>query len=288
MVRATAHGGLVRAFAINATGVVREIRERHQTFPSATAALGRLSIGALMFGAMLKEEDQIVTIRVQGDGPGGSLVATANGAGEVRSLMSNPQAEIEENRNGKLNVRGLVGTSGHLTVSKDLGLRQPYAGTVELVSGEIGEDLTYYLATSEQTPSSVGIGVLVDVDNSVVAAGGYMVQLLPGLDDEAISRIEEMISALPHPTAMIRGGDTPEQILARIFGDDVAVLGRTPVRFACPCSRERVANALALLGNEEIDAMIEEASEDRHEIKCRFCNAAYYFTNPDLAALKTA
>ena len=288
MVRATAHGGLVRAFAINATGVVREIRERHQTFPSATAALGRLSIGALMFGAMLKEEDQIVTIRVQGDGPGGSLVATANGAGEVRSLMSNPQAEIEENRNGKLNVRGLVGTSGHLTVTKDLGMRQPYAGTVELVSGEIGEDLTYYLATSEQTPSSVGIGVLVDVDNSVAAAGGYMVQLLPGLDDDAISRIEEMISGLPHPTVMIRGGDTPEQILARIFGDDVAVLGRTPVRFACPCSRERVANALALLGNDEIDAMIEESTSDPHEIKCRFCNAAYYFTNPDLAALKSA
>ena len=159
MVRATAHGGLVRAFAINATGVVREIRERHQTFPSATAALGRLSIGALMFGAMLKEEDQIVTIRVQGDGPAGSLVATANGAGEVRSLMANPQAEIEENRNGKLNVGGLVGSSGHLTVTKDLGMRQPYAGTVELVSGEIGQDLTYYLATSEQTPSSVGIGV---------------------------------------------------------------------------------------------------------------------------------
>ena len=287
MVRATAHGGLVRAFAINATGVVREIRERHNTFPSATAAIGRLSIGALLFGAMLKEEDQLVSIRINADGPGGTLLASANGRGEVRGLIANPRPEIEENRNGKLNVSGVVGTTGQLTVTKDLGMRQPYAGTVEIVSGEVGEDLAYYLATSEQIPSAVGIGVFMNVDNSVDAAGGYMVQLLPGLSEEAVTEIESIIASLPHPTTMLRSGESPEQILGRIFGDDFDVIGKMPVRFACPCSRERVSNALAMLGNEEIDSMIADSPGQPHEIKCQFCNEAYYFSNPDLEALKT-
>jgi molecular chaperone Hsp33 len=285
MVRATAHGGLVRALAINATSVVDSLRQRHSTFPSATAALGRLATGALLFGGTLKEPDQLVTIRIQGDGPGGVLLASANGNGEVRGLIQNPQPDILENNNGKLNVRGVVGTSGQITVTKDLGMKQPYSGTVEIVSGEVGEDLAYYLATSEQIPSAVGIGVFVQTDGSVEAAGGYIVQLFAGLPDSVVSEIERVIASLPHPTTMLRSGDTPEQILHRIFGDDFEVLDRTPVRFACPCSRDRAANALRLLGPDEISSMIADAVDGATELKCEFCNEAYTFTNENLTAL---
>ncbi len=285
MIRAAAHGGLVRALAVNATSVVEALRERHGTSPSATAALGRLSMGALLFGAVLKEEDQLVTIRFQGDGPGGTMLASANGRGEVRALIQNPQPDVDDNREGKLNVRGVVGTSGHLTVTKDLGMKQPYAGTVEIVSGEVGEDLAYYLATSEQIPSAVGIGVFIETDGRVAAAGGYMVQIFAGVPDDVVAEIERVISTLPHPTAMIRNGDSPEQILTRIFGDDFQILGRTPVAFACPCSRERAANAIALLGPDEIGSMIADSNDVPTELKCEFCNETYYFTTADLTAL---
>ena len=286
MVRAIAHGGLVRALAVNTTSVVDQLRLRHGTFPSATAALGRLATGALLFGGTLKDDDQLVTIRIQGDGPGGVLLASANGKGEVRGLIQNPRPDIEENREGKLNVRGVVGTSGQLTVTKDLGMKQPYSGTVEIVSGEVGEDLAYYLATSEQIPSAVGIGVFVQVDGTVEAAGGYIVQLFAGLPEAVVSEIERVIAGLPHPTAMLRAGDSPEQILYRIFGDDFEILGTTPVSFHCPCSRERAANALRLLGADEIDSMIDGAADGKTELKCEFCNEAYVFTNADLSALK--
>jgi molecular chaperone Hsp33 len=285
MIRAAAHGGLVRALAINATSVAEALRQKHGTFPSATAALGRVSIGALLFGAVLKEEDQLVTIRLQGDGPGGTLIASANGKGEVRALIQNPQPDIQENREGKLNVRGVVGTSGHLTVTKDLGMKQPYAGTVEIVSGEIGEDLAYYLATSEQIPSAVGIGVFVETDGRVEAAGGYMVQIFAGVPEHTVAEIERVISTLPHPTEMIRSGDTPEQILHRIFGDDHEILARTPVSFACPCSRDRAARALMLLGPDEINSMIADSNGEPTELKCEFCTEAYIFPNEELASM---
>lgn len=285
LVRATAHDGLVRAFAINATNVVEELRRRHDIYPAATAALGRLSIGALLLGAMLKEHDHLVTIRIKGDGPGGTLLASANGNGDVRGLISNPQPDIDEVKDGKLNVSGVVGTTGHLTVTRDLGMRQPYAGTVELQSGEVGEDLAYYLASSEQIPSAVGIGVFMNADATVEAAGGYIVQLLPGLTDEQVGVIERIISGLPHPTTMLRSGDSPEQILTRIFGDDFEVLGTTPVRFNCACTRDRAANALMLLGGEELTSMIEQSDGKESELKCEFCNEAYYFSNDDLREL---
>jgi molecular chaperone Hsp33 len=285
MVRAMAHGGLVRALAVNATSVVADLRERHGTSPSATAALGRLAIGALLFGGTLKEEDQLVTIRINGDGPGGILLASANGKGEVRALIQNPSPDIEENRNGKLNVTGVVGTSGQLTVTKDLGMRQPYSGTVELVSGEVGLDLAHYLATSEQIPSAVGIGVLVERDSTVAVAGGYMVQIFAGLPEAVAIEIEQVIASLPHPTALLGSGATPEQILERIFGADFEVLGRTPVSFACPCSRERAAHALFLLGPDELNSMIADSVTGDTELKCEFCNEAYHFSNADLAEM---
>jgi molecular chaperone Hsp33 len=285
LVRASAFEGRVRAFAIDATNVVAELRSRHGTDPVTTAALGRLASGALLFGAMLKEAEQIVTIRVQGGGPAGTLLATANGAGDVRALVSNPQPDVEQVRNGKLNVAAAVGTTGRITVTKDLGMRHPYMGIVEIVSGEIGEDLAHYLLSSEQTPSAVGIGVFVRADGSVEAAGGYLVQIMPGLPDRELVSIEESIRALPHPTAMLRAGDSPEDVLERIFGGGVNMLDRLPVRFHCPCSRERAERALLLLGEEVIRGMINDAAGEHTELKCEFCTDTYPISVADLEAL---
>jgi molecular chaperone Hsp33 len=285
LVRATAHGGLIRAFALDAGGVVTELARRHQTWPAATAALGRLSIGALLFGAMLKEDDHLVTLRIKADGPGGTLLASANGRGEVRGLIANPQPDVAQSRNRKLNVSGVVGRRGELTVTRDMGLRHPYTGTVALVSGEVSEDLAHYLARSEQIPSALGIGVFVH--RAGIAAGGYLVQLLPGVSDDVAAGIEATIQGLPHPTRLLRDGDTPESILDRIFGaDGFEVLDRRPVRFACPCSRDRAERAIRLLGPGPIREMIEDArTEGRLELKCEFCTQLYHFSLQELEAL---
>ena len=281
LVRATALDGRVRAFSIRATELVDELRARHDTHPAATAALGRTAMGALLLGAAsLKQDDQVLTVEVRGGGPIGRILCTANGRGEVRGLVENPHAHVDDERPGKLNVAGVVGTRGYLSVTRDLGMRDPYRGTVEIQSGEIGEDLTFYLARSEQTPSAVGIGVFVVPDGSVAAAGGFLVQLLPGLRDDEIGAVEREIAALPHPTRMIRDGLTPYQVLERIFPGGFELLDERPVRFACPCSRERFESALVTLGGQEIQRLIEEEEKDYTEIVCHFCNEAYHFT-PD-------
>ena len=287
MVRATALDGLVRAFAIDSTATVGELRRRHATDPAVTAALGRLATGALLFGAMLKEEDQLVTVRVQGNGPAGTLLASATGNGEVRGLVSNPRPDVDQvNAHGKLNVSGVVGTEGRLTVTRDLGMRQPHTSTVELVSGEVGEDLAHFLATSEQIPSAVGIGVFVRATGDVEAAGGYIVQLMPGIADSHAARIESVIRDLPHPTTMLREGDGPEQMLTRIFDKDLQVLENKPVRFHCPCSRERAERALMLLGRDELKALIEaDAAKGATEVVCQFCTEKYTLTIQELEAL---
>jgi molecular chaperone Hsp33 len=287
MVRATALDGLVRAFAIDSTATVGELRRRHDTDPAVTAALGRLATGTLLFGAMLKDEDQLVTVRVQGNGPAGTLLASANGNGEVRGLVSNPRPDIEQvNELGKLNVAGAVGTEGRLTVTRDLGMRQPHTSTVEIVSGEVGEDLAHFLATSEQIPSAVGIGVFVQTTGEVEAAGGYIVQLMPGVSDTQAAAIESVIRDLPHPTKMLRDGDTPEQMLSRIFNNDLQILENKPVRFHCPCSRERAERALLLLGREELTGLIEaDSAKGYSEVVCQFCTTAYTLTIPELEAL---
>jgi molecular chaperone Hsp33 len=281
LVRATALDGRVRAFSIRATALVDELRARHDTRPAATAALGRTAMGALLLAAgSLKEDDQLLTVDIRGDGPIGRILCTANGRGEVRGLVGNPHADADDERPGKLNVAGVVGTRGRLSVTRDLGMRDPYSGTVEIQSGEIGEDLTFYLARSEQTPSAVGIGVYVVPDGSVEAAGGFLVQLLPGLSDGEIEAVERETAALPHPTRMIRDGLTPHQVLERIFPGGFQLLDERPVRFACPCSRERFESALVTLGGEEIRRLIEEEEKEYTEIICHFCNEAYHFT-PD-------
>lgn len=276
LVRATALDGLVRAFAIDSTDVVNEIVRRHSTIPVVTAAIGRLSTGALLFGAMLKEESHMVTLRMEGDGPAGVLLASANASGGVRGLVANPAPDVEQVRNGKLNVRGAVGTSGHLTVTKDLGLGQPYVGMVEIVSGEVGEDLAHYLLRSEQVPSAVGIGVYVQPDGAVGAAGGYLVQLLPGVSDRQAGAIEEVVAGLPHPTIMLREGITPEAMLHRIFNGRLDILDRREVRFECPCSQERVERALRMLGPDAISEMLAEGEpRGGTEVFCQFCNERY-------------
>lgn len=285
MVRATALDGRVRAFALNATGVVSELQRRHDTFPAVSAALGRTAMGALLLsGASLKEQDQALTVEVRGGGPVGRILATANGRGEVRGLVTRPQVHADS-VNGKLNVAGVVGTEGYLSVTRDLGMRETYQGTVELRSGEIGEDLAYYLAKSEQTPSAVAVGVFVRPDGSVDAAGGYLVQLLPGLDDAEIAEIEERLAGLPHPTRLIHDGAGPEQVLERVFPDGFEVLDRYPVAFRCPCSRERFESAIVTLGHDEIRRIIDEEEQPYTEVVCHFCNEAYHFSGEQMEAI---
>ena len=288
LVRATALDERVRAFALNATGVVSELRRRHDTYPAVTAALGRTAMGALLISAAtLKEEDQLLTVDVKGGGPVGRVVVTANGRGEVRGLVSNPHAHAES-VNGKLNVSGVVGTKGFLSVTKHLGMKDSYQGTVELLSGEIGDDLAYYLLQSEQTPSAVGVGVFVQPDHTVEAAGGYMIQLLPGLSEPEITEIEQRIAALPHPTQLLRDGATPEQILERIFPEGYTLGDRQPIRFHCPCSRERFEAGIISLGEEEVRRIIDEEEAPFTEVVCHFCNESYQFSPGEMEAILEA
>jgi molecular chaperone Hsp33 len=287
LVHATAFNGTVRALAVNSTTAVRELARLQSTGPAATAALGRVATGTLLLGATLKKDSHLVTVQVRGGGPVGTVLVSANGRGEVRGLVSNPHPEIPETVNGKLNVAGAVGTTGRLTVIKDLGLREPYNSTVELVSGEIGKDFAHYFARSEQLPSAVGLGVFVDSMGQVEAAGGYIIQIMGGLDGDDLDSIEREVASLPHPTTMIRQGETPEDILARVFGHAFNVLERTPVRFHCPCNRDRAERALILLGPAEIDAiMAQQKARGHSDVTCEFCGANYRFTLDQLAALK--
>ena len=283
LVRATALEGRVRAFALRATALVEEMRARHDTSPAVTAALGRTAMGSLLLSAAsLKEEDQLLTIEVRGGGPVGRVLCTANGRGEVRGMVSNPHAHAESIAPGKLNVAGVVGTSGYLSITKDLGMREPYRGTVELQSGEIGDDLAYYLMRSEQTPSAVGVGVFVTREAAVEAAGGFLVQLLPGLSDEEIAAVEREVAALPHPTRLIRDGLSREQVLERVFPGGYDLLDRYPVSFSCPCSRERFEAAIVTLGTEEITRIIEEEENEFTEVVCHFCSEKYHFSTGEM------
>lgn len=276
LVRGTAQEGRIRVFALDATGTVDSLRRRQGTDPVVTAALGRTALGALLLGSMLKREDQLVTLRVDGGGPAGVLLASATGAGDVRGLVANPRPEVEQVRDGKLNVSEAVGRSGRLTVTRELGVRQPYSSTVEMVSGEIGDDLAYFFASSEQVPSAVGIGVFVRPDGSVEAAGGYLVQILGGVSDSDVEEVESAVRELPHPTSMLRSGDTPEAILRRIFPEGLELLGKVPVRFHCPCSHERAERALVLLGAGELqEVRSQDEAQGFTELVCQFCGEAY-------------
>ncbi|MCC2684765.1 MAG: heat-shock protein Hsp33 [Paenibacillaceae bacterium] len=268
----------MRAIAASTTGIVEELRRRHDTTPTATAALGRTVTAALMMGAMMKGEERL-TVQIKGGGPIGQIVADANAKGEVRGYVDEPGVDLPLNARGKLDVAGAVGTEGYLYVTKDLGLKEPYRGSVPIVSGELGEDFTYYFAKSEQTPSAVALGVLVDVDRTVKAAGGLIIQLLPGVDEDEIAEIERQVANMPPITQLIDRGDTIEQIVEQLL-DSPQILQRMDARFQCQCSRERVRGTLIGLGKQEITDMLEE--DGKAEVVCHFCNETYVFSKEDL------
>jgi molecular chaperone Hsp33 len=283
LVKALAYNGHVRAYAVRTTETVSEAQRRHQTWRTASAALGRTITAGIMMGAMLKGEDKL-TIKIDGGGPLGPILVDSNAKGEVRGYVNNPEVDFESNEHGKLDVRRAVGTDGMLTVVKDVGLRDFFSGQVPLVSGELGEDFTYYFATSEQVPSSVGVGVLVNPDDSILAAGGFIFQLMPGIEDATITKIEARLKNIPPISKLVEKGLTPEEILGELFGEDkVKVLETMPVKFQCTCSKERFAGAITGLGAAEINAMIEE--DGKAEAHCHFCNERYQFSKEELEEL---
>lgn len=283
LVRAIAANGQVRAFAAYTKNTVETARQAHNTSPVVTAGLGRLLTAGAMMGSMMKGDRDVLTIKAEGSGPVGHYLVTADSKGNVKGYAANPNVILPANAAGKLDVGGSLGV-GLLTVIKDLGLKEPYTGTCELVSGEIAEDLTYYFASSEQTPSSVGLGVLMTKDNTVNVAGGFIIQLMPDATEETISIVEEKISTIKSVTSMFENGLDPEGIINLILGGlDPEILDKMPVRFYCNCSKERVSKALITIGRKELDNIIEE--NEPIEVKCHFCNKAYNFTVDELKKL---
>lgn len=269
----------IRALAVRSTELVEKARRAHETTPVATAALGRALSGTLLMGSMIKGGDEIRLI-IEGDGPLGRIITEANQKGDVRGYVSNPQVPLLINKEGKLDVAAGIG-KGQLTVIKNKLLRKSYESSVPLVSGEIGDDLTYYYAQSEQTPSAVGLGVLVDRDHSVKAAGGFIIQLLPGASEETIDILEENLKEINSVSRLIETGKTPEEILELILqGFDFRIMERKEVKYICKCDRERIAALLSSLGKEEIDDIIEK--EGKIEVRCHFCNHIYEFSIDDI------
>lgn len=282
LVKATLFDGKVRAYAVHSTALVKEAQERQDTWATASAALGRTLTITSMMGAMVKGDDTI-TVKIEGDGPLGAMVVDSDANGDVRGYVTNPHTDFPVNEAGKLDVSRAVG-EGTLSVVKDLGLKDYFTGQVPLVSGEISEDFTYYLATSEQVPSAVGAGVLINPDHSVLAAGGFMVQLMPGADDDIITKVEEAISSVPAISSLVEAGHTPEEILQTLFPDEaIQFLETMPVRFQCKCSKERIVQAIQGLGEAEIKAMIKE--DQGAEATCHFCNEVYKVTESELEEL---
>lgn len=284
LIKATVYDGMVRAYTIVSTETVEEARRRQDTWATATAALGRTITITAMMGALLKDEHSL-TVKVEGGGPLGAIIADGNAKGEVRGYVLNPHIDFELNTKGKLDVARAVGTDGTLSIVKDLGLKDYFTGQVPIVSGEISEDFTYYFAHSEQIPSAVGAGVLVNPDHSVLAAGGFIVQVMPGADEDLITQLEGQIQNFEPISSLIQKGYTSEQILNKLFPDeDVKIHESMPIQFKCKCSKERLERAIKGLGNEEIQNMIDE--DHGAEATCHFCNEVYHFNESELEALK--
>ena len=279
IVRATAANGQVRAFAAITRETVEEARQHHGTSPVATAALGRLLTAGTMMGSMMKNETDMLTLQVRGDGPIGGITVTADSKGDVKGYVENPDVMLAP-KNGKLDVGGAVGI-GLLQVIKDMGLKEPYSGQTILVSSEIAEDLTYYFANSEQVPSSVGLGVLMEKDNTVKTAGGFIIQMMPFAEDATISKIEENLKLVTSVTELLDKGYTPEQLLEELLGNvGLEITDTMPTRFYCNCSKERVEQAVASVGKKDIQEMINDGKPI--EVKCHFCNTAYHYSVEEL------
>ena len=280
IVRATAANCQIRAFAATTRDLVEYARAAHNTSPVATAALGRLLTAGSMMGVMMKGEKDLLTLQIHASGPLNGMTVTADAKGNVKGYVGNPNVVIHANDKGKLDVAGAVGI-GFMNVIKDMGLKEPYLGQTELQTSEIAEDLTYYFATSEQVPSSVGLGVLMEKDNTVKQAGGFILQLMPFTEEEVISRLEENLKRVTSVTGMLEEGKTPEGILETLLeGFDIEINECIPTQFHCNCSKERVEKALISIGRKEIQEMIDEGKEI--EMNCHFCNKNYKFSVEDL------
>ena len=283
IVRAVSADGFVKISAITARDMVERARVIHDLSPTACAALGRTLCGASMLGELMKEADASLTIRVNRGGPAGSVIAVSDREGNARGYVQNPQADLPTRADGKLDVGGLVGRDGMLTVSRDIGLKEPYVGSVELVSGEIAEDLAQYMVESEQIPSAVGLGVLIDTDKSVKAAGGFIVQLMPGAPENLIEKLETNILFMDQLTTVLSEDGVDAVISQVLFSLDPREAERHGVEYRCTCSRERVAEALRSVGEAELRSMAAEGRDA--EVSCQFCDKVYRFTPEDLTAL---
>ncbi len=278
--RATAADAQIRAFASVTTNLVEDARNHHNTSPIATAALGRLLTAGGMMGIMLKNDDDLITLQVKGDGPIGGMTVSSDNKARVKGYVNNPDVLLPPTPGGKLDVGGAVG-KGYINVMMDLGLKEPYASQTNLISGEIADDLTYYYAASEQVPSSVGLGVLLNEDYTVKVAGGFIIQLMPFTDEEIIDKLEAQINGLDSVTNLLSEYKTPEKMLEHILGDfGLEILDNKPTDFYCNCSKERVEKAIISIGKKDLESLIED--DETIEINCHFCSNQYYFTVDEL------
>ena len=283
LIRGMAAGNQVRFFAASTRKLVEKARQLHGTSPVVTAALGRLLTAGSMMGSMCKNDSDLVTIQIKCDGPVGGLIVTADAKARVKGYVYHPVVMLPPSKAGKLDVGGALG-QGVLTVIKDLGLKEPYSGQTNLVTGEIAEDLTYYFASSEQIPTSVALGVLMNRNNTVRQAGGFMIQMMPYASEEVIAKLEQKLAAFSSVTAHLDAGQTPEEMMAGIFeGMDMTIEDRMPTEFYCNCSKERVSRAVISIGKKEIQEMIDEGRPI--EVNCHFCNSHYQFGVDELRQL---
>ena len=280
IVRATAANAQIRAFAATTRDLVEKARQAHDTSPVVSAGLGRLLTGGVMMGSMLKVEKDVLTLQVSGDGPVKGMTVTADSQGNVKGYAINPSVCLPPNSLGKLDVGGAIG-QGSLRVIKDMGLKEPYIGQTVLQTGEIAEDLTYYFAASEQVPSSVGLGVLMEKNNTVKQAGGFIIQLMPFADDEVIAKLEKNLSAFSSVTTVLNEGKSPEEMLEILLKDlNLSITDTMPCRFYCNCDKRRVEKAIISIGKKDIEEMINEGKEI--EVNCQFCNSSYKFSVDEL------
>lgn len=284
LVKGITANGAFRMLAVNGTELVQTAQIDHDTWSASSAALGRTLVGTLLLSSALLKDEEKLTVRILGDGPVGAIVTDGNAHGTVKGYLSQPHVNLPLNPVGKIDVRRAVGTNGMINVTKDLGLKEPFTGQVPITSGEIAEDLTYYLAKSEQIPSAMGLSVFVNQDNSIGVAGGFLIQALPGVTDEQLTQLEHNLKDLPLVSDLLRQGKTPEEILQTIFaGDELKFLEKMPVAFQCDCSKDRFAKALATLSQNDLNEMIEQ--DHGAEAVCKFCGKKYQFTEEELKAL---
>lgn len=284
LIRAISKDGFVKATAVSTRGLTERARQIHKTLPVATAALGRTLAAASMMGNALKEDGASVTLQIKGGGPLGTLLAVSDNRGNVRGTVDHPEVDLPLRSDGKLDVGTAVGTEGTLTVIRDLNMKEPYVGSVGLLGGEIAEDLAAYFVESEQIPTACGLGVLVDRDQSVLSAGGYLIQLLPGAGEDVIARVEGGVMAAGSVTGLLQENSDPEAMLRKVLSDfEIDVLERSPIEYRCYCSRERMERALISMGPAELKSLIDDQGEA--ELTCRFCDNVQHFTREQLEAM---